>query len=161
MTIKTDQGTITVALDAAKAPCTVRALEWLAQHHYFDQTPCHRQTTASSGISVLQCGDPTGTGTGSPGFQYPNENTAGVTYDRGVVAMANAGPGTTGSQFFLNYADPSPSGAQALAGGYTVIGHVTGGLDVLDRITRPGVAGGSNDGAPASRPKILSLTITR
>jgi len=162
MVITTNLGTMTATLDAAKAPCTVHALRYLADNKYFDGTACHRETSGpDAGIYVLQCGDPTGSGGGSPGFQYGNENTAGVNYNRGVLAMANAGPGTNGSQFFINYADPSEEGAQALAGGYTVFGQVTEGLDVLDKITGPGAEGETGDGAPVTKPQILSIAITQ
>jgi peptidyl-prolyl cis-trans isomerase B (cyclophilin B) len=163
MVIITDAGTITAALDAQKAPCTVHALRTLADARYFDGTTCHRQTGgADAGISVLQCGDPTGTGNGGPGYGYANENTQGVTYDRGVLAMAHSQlPDSNGSQFFINYQNPTPQGAAALAGNYTVFGKITKGLDVLDKLTGPGVEGGGSDGAPASKPKILSITITQ
>jgi peptidyl-prolyl cis-trans isomerase B (cyclophilin B) len=160
MTINTNLGTMVATLDPAKAPCTVHALYALAQQKYFDDTPCHRETFGpEAGIYVLQCGDPTGTGSGSPGFTYKNENTAGVNYNRGVLAMANAGADTNGSQFFINYADPSEEGAQALAGGYTVFGQITQGLDILDKITSPGVDEGGSDGAPVTKPQITSITI--
>src|SRR4030095_14258938 len=127
---------------------TVHALLSLAQQKYFDDTPCHRETFGpAAGIYVLQCGDPTGSGSGSPGYTYKNENTKDVNYNRGVLAMANAGADTNGSQFFINYADPSEQGAQALAGGYTVFGQITEGLDILDKITGPGAEGESGDGA--------------
>ncbi|SNQ50762.1 Peptidyl-prolyl cis-trans isomerase (Rotamase)-cyclophilin family [Frankia canadensis] len=163
MVITTSAGTMTASLDAAKAPCTVHALLTLAQSRYYDDTVCHRQTGGTeAGISVLQCGDPTGTGSGSPGYGYANENTEGVTYDRGVLAMAHSSaPDSNGSQFFINYANPTKDGAAALAGGYTVFGKITEGLDVLDKLTRPGIEGGGSDGAPASKAKILSITITQ
>ncbi|WP_462185975.1 MULTISPECIES: peptidylprolyl isomerase [unclassified Frankia] len=163
MVITTGAGTITAALDAQKAPCTVHTLRTLAGARYFDGTACHRQTGgADAGISVLQCGDPTGTGNGSPGYGYANENTQGVTYDRGVLAMAHSQlPDSNGSQFFINYQNPTPQGAAALAGNYTVFGKITKGLDVLDKLTGPGVEGGGSDGAPASKPKILSITIAQ
>ncbi|MDT3445310.1 MULTISPECIES: peptidylprolyl isomerase [unclassified Pseudofrankia] len=160
MTINTNLGTMVATLDPAKAPCTVHAMYALAQQKYFDDTPCHRETFGpEAGIYVLQCGDPTGTGSGSPGFTYKNENTAGVNYNRGVLAMANAGADTNGSQFFINYADPSEEGAQALAGGYTVFGQITQGLDILDKITSPGVEEGGSDGAPVTKPQITSITV--
>jgi cyclophilin family peptidyl-prolyl cis-trans isomerase len=162
MTLNTNYGTIVATLDAAKAPCTVHALEYLAQQKFYDQTTCHRETAGStSEIFVLQCGDPTAQGSGTPGFAYKNENTSGVNYNRGVLAMANGGPDTNGSQFFISYADPTEAGAQALAGGYTVFGQITQGLDVLDKITGPGVQGEAGDGPPASKPEITSLTITQ
>jgi peptidyl-prolyl cis-trans isomerase B (cyclophilin B) len=159
MTIVTSLGTMKADLDAAAAPCTVHALLDLAQAKFFNNTQCHRETT--DGIFVLQCGDPTATGQGGPGFQYKNENTKDVNYNRGVIAMANAGADTNGSQFFINYKDPAASGAQALAGKYTVVGKITQGLDILDKITSPGVEGGGTDGTPASKPVITSLTITQ
>ncbi|EIV93214.1 peptidylprolyl isomerase [Frankia sp. QA3] len=163
MTITTDAGTMTASLDAQKAPCTVHALRTLADAKYYDDTICHRQTGgAEAGISVLQCGDPTGTGSGSPGYGYANENTEGVTYDRGVLAMAHSSaPNSNGSQFFINYANPTQEGAAALAGSYTVFGKITTGLDVLDKLTQPGVEGGGSDGAPASKAKIQSITISQ
>jgi|GEM_PF-232920 len=162
MVITTNLGTMTATLDAAKAPCTVHALQYLADQKYFDGSTCHRETSGpDAGIYVLQCGDPTGTGGGTPGFQYKNENTEGVDYNRGVLAMANAGADTNGSQFFINYADPTEEGAQALAGGYTVFGQITEGLDVLDKITGPGAEGETGDGAPVTKPEILSVTITQ
>jgi cyclophilin family peptidyl-prolyl cis-trans isomerase len=162
MVITTNLGSMTATLDAAKAPCTVHALKYLADAKYFDGTACHRETHgADAGIFVLQCGDPTGGGSGTPGFGYANENTTGAKYNRGVLAMANAGPDTNGSQFFINYADPSAEGAAALAGGYTVFGQITQGLDVLDKITGPGVVNGGGDGAPASKPVITSVKITQ
>ncbi|AEH09903.1 peptidylprolyl isomerase [Candidatus Protofrankia datiscae] len=159
MTINTNKGTIRAALDAEKAPCTVHALLTMANAKYFDNTTCHRETTQN--IFVLQCGDPDGTGMGGPGFAYANENTDGARYTRGVIAMANAGPGTNGSQFFINYQDPNEDGVQALATNYTVVGKVTEGLSVLAALTTPGVEGGAPDGAPASKPQTLTLTITQ
>ncbi|MEX5634714.1 protein kinase domain-containing protein [Parafrankia sp. FMc2] len=162
MVIATSEGTITATLDGAKAPCTVNALRSLAASGYYTDTPCHRQTGgAAAGISVLQCGDPTGTGTGGPGFGYANENTTDVNYNRGVLAMAHSSqPDSNGSQFFINYADPTPAGTSALAGSYTVFGYIVQGLDVLDALTSPGIAGGTSDGAPASHARILSIKIT-
>ncbi|KPM55567.1 peptidylprolyl isomerase [Frankia sp. CcI49] len=163
MVITTDQGTITAALDADKAPCTVNALRSLAEAGFYTDTACHRQTGgADAGISVLQCGDPTATGTGGPGFGYANENTEGVNYNRGVLAMAHSSqPDSNGSQFFINYADPTADGASALAGGYTVFGHITEGLDVLDKLTSPGIEGGGSDGTPASKAQIKSIEINQ
>ena len=162
MTINTNYGTMVATLDPQKAPCTVHALYTLAQQKYFDGTSCHRETAGpEAGIYVLQCGDPTATGNGTPGYKYKNENTSGVNYNRGVLAMANAGADTNGSQFFINYADPTKEGAQALAGGYTVFGQITQGLDILDKITSPGVVEGGGDGQPASKPQITSITISQ
>jgi peptidyl-prolyl cis-trans isomerase B (cyclophilin B) len=126
---------------------------WLAGEGYFDSTVCHRLTT--EGIYVLQCGDPTATGTGGPGYTVPDENLpaeGGVNYPAGTVAMANAGPGTAGSQFFLVYQDTT------LPPNYTIWGTVTSGLDVVERIAGAGVSGGGSDGAPAAPIGIVTAT---
>uniref|UniRef100_UPI0005BADD8F peptidylprolyl isomerase n=1 Tax=Nocardia thailandica TaxID=257275 RepID=UPI0005BADD8F len=135
-------GTIDLALDAAAAPRTVNSFAFLAGEGYFDHTRCHRLTT--EGIYVLQCGDPTASGRGGPGYRFPDENLAGATYPAGTVAMANAGPGTNGSQFFLVYRD------SRLPPNYTPFGRVTAGLDVLTGVAAAGVAGGGGDGTPAA-----------
>jgi peptidyl-prolyl cis-trans isomerase B (cyclophilin B) len=96
-------GEVTITLDRTKAPCTVNSFVSLADQGYFDDTKCHR--LADSGIFVLQCGDPTGTGNGGPGYEFANETDGTESYTEGVVAMANGGPGTNGSQFFLVWAD--------------------------------------------------------
>ncbi len=154
-TVATTCGTITVALDAAKAPHTVNSFVFLADKGYFDKTPCHRLTT--SGIFVLQCGDPTGTGSGGPGYALPDENLAGATYPAGTVAMANAGPDTGGSQFFFVYGDTS------LPPSYTPFGRVTTGLDVLRRIAKVGSdeANGPGDGSPNAPVSIESVTVAK
>ncbi|CAN5684413.1 hypothetical protein BH11ACT8_BH11ACT8_21130 [soil metagenome] len=141
-TLQTSAGDIDVTLDAAAAPCTVNSFTSLASQGYFDGTTCHRLTT--EGIFVLQCGDPTGAGTGGPGYSFADELTGAETYGPGTLAMANAGPNTNGSQFFLVYGD-SP-----LPASYTVFGSVgQAGLDVLTSIADKGTADGSGDGAPA------------
>jgi len=157
MVLGLNAGVISIALDKG-AKETVASMAFLARHKYFDATRCHRLTT--SGIFVLQCGDPTGTGGGSPGYTIPDENlpsadTSGVyVYPRGTVAMANTGaPHSGGSQFFLVYKD-SP-----LPPKYTVWGRMTSGLDVLDRIAAGGTADGSTDGAPNPAIVISSATI--
>ena len=96
-------GEVTITLDRTKAPCTVNSFVSLADQGYFDNTRCHR--LADSGIFVLQCGDPTGTGNGGPGYEFANETDGTESYAEGVVAMANGGLGTNGSQFFLVWAD--------------------------------------------------------
>lgn len=122
-TLVTNQGSVTVTMDRSIAPCTVNSFESLATQGYFDDTTCHR--LVDSGIFVLQCGDPTGTGTGGPGYVFDDElpqekpDSRGViNYRGGTVAMANAGPGTNGSQFFLVY-DDSP-----LPPDYTIFGQM-------------------------------------
>ncbi|MDQ0310173.1 peptidyl-prolyl cis-trans isomerase B (cyclophilin B) [Kitasatospora herbaricolor] len=132
-TLRTSQGTITFQALTDKAPCTTFSFRFLAEHDYFDRSHCHRLTTQR--LWVLQCGDPTGTGSGGPGYSFPDENLDGATYPAGTVAMANAGPNTNGSQFFLVWKDTKLSPA------YTPFGRVTGGMDVLQRIA----AGGEDD----------------
>ena len=151
-TVSTDQGDLTLELLAADAPCTVASFASLARQDFYADTPCHRLTT--EGIFVLQCGDPTGEGTGGPGYQYDEENLDGAEYPRGTVAMAKtAAPGTTGSQFFLVYRD-SP-----LPPEYTPFARITGGLEVLDAVAEAGVEGGGGDGAPAQPVQITSVSV--
>ena len=154
VTMATDQGDIVFDMDTAAAPCTASSLRTLASVRYFDNTPCHRLTT--QGISVLQCGDPTGTGSGGPGYQFADENLDGATYPRGTIAMANAGPGTNGSQFFVVYADSS------LPPAYTPFGVITSGLEVLDKIAAAGSDGssGAGDGKPNLPVVIETLRVT-
>lgn len=158
--LNTNQGPIGMELDRSTAPCTVNAIEHLVETDYYDDTVCHRLTT--SGIFVLQCGDPTGTGSGGPGFQFANEYPTDeaedadtpVIYPRGSIAMANAGADTNGSQFFLNYED-SPLPPQ-----YTYFGQITEeGLATLDGVAEAGVEGGAADGAPAEEVRIESADI--
>lgn len=153
LTFTTSAGPITVTLDPG-APRTIASMAALASKGYFHGTRCHRLTT--QGIFVLQCGDPTGTGTGGPGYTIPDENlpstSAGV-YRAGTVAMANSGPDTNGSQFFIVYQD-SP-----LPPSYTVWGTVTSGLPAVRKVAAAGVAGGGADGAPAIPVTITSVTV--
>ena len=161
MTLNTNQGAIAIALDN-RAPRTLASMAKLSAKGYFNTTHCHRLTTA--GIYVLQCGDPKGDGTGGPGYSIADENlpstanglltgASSALYPRGVVAMANSGPNTNGSQFFLVYKD-SP-----LPPNYTVWGEVTSGLDVIDRVAAAGAAGGSTDGPPNTRVVINSTVV--
>jgi peptidyl-prolyl cis-trans isomerase B (cyclophilin B) len=152
-TITTNCGVIKATLDAAKAPHTVNSFAFLAGKGYFTDVPCHRLTT--SGIYVLQCGDPTGTGSGGPGYKFTDENLKGATYGTGVLAMANAGANTNGSQFFINYKDSQ------LPANYTPFGKVTQGLDIVQAIGAEGASGGSGDGAPNQPVSILKFTITK
>ena len=151
----TNQGEIVIETTPSLAPLTVNAIAALAQKNYFDKTICHRLTT--EGIFVLQCGDPTGTGTGGPGFNIPDENlpeAVGNNYPAGTVAMANAGPGTSGSQFFLVYQDTT------LGPDYTIWGSITSGLDILQTIASAGVVDGGADGTPATGVTIESTKVT-
>ena len=142
-TLTTNCGTIVITTVGSKAPLTLTQLSTLAKGGYFDGSLCHRLTTG--GIFVLQCGDPTATGMGGPGFSYPDENlpaSAANNYPAGTVAMANSGPGTNGSQFFLVFADTT------LGPDYTIWGKITKGLDIVQGIAKAGVKGGGSDGAP-------------
>ncbi|WP_066897077.1 peptidylprolyl isomerase [Mycolicibacterium houstonense] len=162
--IATDHGNIGLDLANGQAPCTVNNFASLAHQGFFDGTTCHRLATGH--LAMLQCGDPSGTGTGGPGYRFPNEYPTNqyrlsdpaveipVIYPRGTVAMANAGPGTNGSQFFLVYED------SLLPPTYTVFGTVdTSGLAILDEIAADGVADGSNDGEPATPLTIASVSV--
>ena len=142
-TLTTNCGTIVITTVGNKAPVTLTQLSMLARAGYFNGSLCHRLTT--QGIYVLQCGDPTATGMGGPGFTFPDENLpANVqnNYPAGTVAMANSGPGTNGSQFFLVYADTT------LGPNYTIWGRITKGLDIVLAIAKAGVKGGGADGTP-------------
>ncbi|ORI12364.1 peptidyl-prolyl cis-trans isomerase [Rhodococcus sp. 1163] len=160
----TSQGPIGLTLDRAEAPCTVNSFTNLAAQGYFDDTPCHRLTT-SPGLKVLQCGDPSGKGSRGPGYEYPNEYpttafpaddpaaSTPVVYPRGTVAMANAGPDTNGSQFFLVYED------SVLPPQYTVFGTISAeGLATLDKVAAAGVATPGGDGAPNAAVTIQTVT---
>jgi peptidyl-prolyl cis-trans isomerase B (cyclophilin B) len=153
LTLNTNCGKVAIETDT-DAPKTVNAMLWLAEQEYFNSSPCHRLTT--KGIFVLQCGDPTGTGTGGPGFKIPDENlpkAGDANYPKGTVAMANAGPGTSGSQFFLVYKDTT------LPANYTIWGRITKGLDVITKVADAGVIGESNDGQPQTSIGILSTKV--
>ncbi len=150
--LQTSAGDIPLTLNGERTPCTVESFVSLAQQQYFSNTECHRLTT--SGIFVLQCGDPTGTGRGGPGYRFDDELDGGETYPAGTVAMANAGPGTNGSQFFLVYEDTK------LQPNYTVFGTMSPeGLAVVQSIAAAGTAGGAPDGAPANPVTITGVTV--
>jgi peptidyl-prolyl cis-trans isomerase B (cyclophilin B) len=173
VTLQTTQGSIPLTLNRVQAPCTVQSFVFLAQKTYFDNTPCHR-LTADPGLSVLQCGDPTGTGEGGPGYTIPDENPTGLApapsaqpgtptaiYPAGTIAMANTGqPNSGGSQFFLVYADSQ------LPPSYAVFGAVTAtGLNTLHKIAAGGITPGTDPETGQStdtdgKPK-LPVTITK
>jgi peptidyl-prolyl cis-trans isomerase B (cyclophilin B) len=161
----TSQGNIGLMLANNESPCTVNSFASLTGQGFFNDTKCHRLTTSPT-LGVLQCGDPKGDGTGGPGYQFANEYPTDqyppndpktqepVLYPRGTMAMANAGPNTNGSQFFLVYKDSQ------LAPQYTVFGTIQAdGLATLDKIAKAGVAGGGDDGAPAIDVTIKSLLL--
>ncbi|MDT7549704.1 MAG: peptidyl-prolyl cis-trans isomerase [Actinomycetota bacterium] len=148
VTLHTNRGDVTIEFGdrVTATPCTVNSFVHLARTGYYDSVACHRLTT--QGIYVVQCGDPSGKGTGGPGYRYDDESLTGTTYPEGAVGMANSGPGTNGSQFFLVYKDTQ------LDPNYTVFGRVVAGLDVLR-----GVADGGSTPAGDGKPK-LPLEIT-
>lgn len=145
LVLNTNCGPVTIrTVAASKAPETVNSMTFLAEQGFFDRTQCHRLTT--EGIYVLQCGDPEGDGSGGPGYSVADENLpADVTdgnYPKGTVAMANAGPGTAGSQFFIVY------DRTTLGPNYTIWGEVVGGLDRVEAIAEAGTVDGASDGPP-------------
>jgi len=155
-TIHTNRGNIVINLLNSKATCTVNSFVSLAKQKYFSLTTCHRLTT--SGIFVLQCGDPTGTGKGGPGYQFSDENLAGAKYPAGTVAMANAGPNTNGSQFFLVYQNTA-----GLQPNYTPFGTIVSGLKIIQNVAKAGSdnANGAGDGHPKEKVVIKSVTIKK
>jgi peptidyl-prolyl cis-trans isomerase B (cyclophilin B) len=161
----TSQGNLGLMLANNESPCTVNSFASLIGQGYFNNTKCHRLTTSAT-LGVLQCGDPKGDGTGGPGYQFANEyptdqyppndpkSQQPVVYPRGALAMANAGPGTNGSQFFMVYKDSQ------LSPQYTVFGTIQpDGLATLDKIAKAGVAGGGEDGPPATEVMVKSILL--
>ncbi len=167
-TLRTSQGDIVIKLRNAQAPCTVNSFVHLAQANFWAGTQCHRIST-DGGLYMLQCGDPTakasetitcdGTaGSGGPGYQFADENLAGATYGAGAVAMANAGPDTNGSQFFLVFQ------ATTLPPSYTPFGTITSGLAVLQKVAKAGTSctfPGAGGGVPKDKVAITAVTITK
>ena len=167
MVISTSAGDITITFEPDQAPCTVNSFVSLAKQSYFDNTPCHRITT--QGYYVLQCGDPDGTGQGGPGYFFADElvphdsrlepcgdveGQAYCTYGTGTVAMANRGPNTNGSQFFLVY------GNSRFPPDFTVFGHLdAAGLKVVKAIAAKGIGTLSGMGPGDGAPKV-PVTIT-
>jgi peptidyl-prolyl cis-trans isomerase B (cyclophilin B) len=143
LTLRTNCGNITATLLTKAAPQTTTNISTLANRKYYNGTICHRLTT--EGIYVLQCGDPTAQGAGSPGGWkgYADENlpkSGAKNYPAGTLAMANSGPSTNGSQFFLVYADTQ------LGPDYTIFGRITSGLDLLKKIAEVGAYKVESDG---------------
>jgi peptidyl-prolyl cis-trans isomerase B (cyclophilin B) len=180
LTLTTNLGVLSAVLDPAKAPCTVASIKYLAGKGFFDNTVCHRLTT--SGIFVLQCGDPSATGRGGPTYKFPDENLpdpiapsadpsadpsvnpsapAKARYSRGELVMANSGQNTNGSQFFIVYKDTD------LEPKYSRFGTVVSGLDWVDKVATDGLAPGTDgaanttgEGTPKTEVKITALTVT-
>jgi peptidyl-prolyl cis-trans isomerase B (cyclophilin B) len=139
--ISTNRGDIKATLNGDTTPCTVNSFLSLAKQGYFDDTKCHRLHITD--YFVLQCGDPTGTGQGGPGYIYDDELSGQETYTAGTLAMANSGPNTNGSQFFIVFKDsPFPPA-------YTVFGHVNAaGLKLVQGIAAEGI------GTPSNNPQL-------
>jgi cyclophilin family peptidyl-prolyl cis-trans isomerase len=149
-TIKTTEGDLTADLYVKDAPVTVNNFVFLANQHFYDNVKFHRIIKGF----MAQTGDPTGTGAGGPGYRF-NDEPVKRKYLRGTLAMANAGPNTNGSQFFIMHQDyPLPPN-------YTIFGQVTDGLDVLDKIANtPVTAGrGGEMSVPSNDVRIQSVTI--
>ena len=154
-TMTTNFGDITLTLDRADAPCTVNSFVSLAEQGFYDDTPCPR-IGDQEGFGILQCGDPTGTGAGGAGYSFPDELSGDETYPAGTLAMANAGPDTNGSQFFLVFRDSQfpPS--------YTTFGTIDeAGLEVIDAIAKEGndASNPAGGGAPNKDVTIEKVTI--
>jgi len=144
LTISTSIGDLQATLDADAAPCTVTSFVSLAEQAYFDSTTCHRVTT-SPGFGVLQCGDPTGTGTGGPGYSIPDELEETKSYPAGTLAMAKtSAPNSGGSQFFICYTDTQ------LPPEYTVFGSID---EASNKLVADAAAAGTVDGGPDGTPK--------
>lgn len=149
-TVSTSMGDIEVNLLAKEAPTTVNNFVFLAREGFYEDVKFHRIVKGF----MVQTGDPTGTGAGGPGYRFVDEPVAGD-YERGTVAMANAGPNTNGSQFFMMH------GTRDLPKNYTIFGRVTSGLDILDRIAEVpvGVSDRGEPSVPQTEVLIKKVTI--
>ncbi|MGB3828593.1 MAG: peptidylprolyl isomerase [Ornithinimicrobium sp.] len=152
--VETNCGTITLDLNGAAAPQTVASFLLLAEGGFWADSPCHRLVDAS--IHVLQCGDPTGTGRGGPGYTFGIENAPpDGFYPRGAIAMARtADPDSNGSQFFIVFEDTM---LPSEGGGYTIFGTVTDGMNIVDHVADAGVEGGGVEGMPAQPISIIGV----
>ena len=146
-TLHTTLGDISLEFLPAEAPLAVNNFLFLAGQGYYDEVIFHR---VISGF-MMQCGDPTGTGSGGPGYSFRDELEGSGKYERGTLAMANAGPNTNGSQFFIMHKD------YGLPHNYTIFGKVTDGLDVVDAIAALETDPGDR---PTETPSIKSITLT-
>jgi peptidyl-prolyl cis-trans isomerase B (cyclophilin B) len=156
--VRTSAGPIQLELYGDAAPQTVSSFLFLSKEKFYDDTRCHRLTT--EGIYVLQCGDPTGKGSGGPGYQYGIENAPkDGTFPAGTLAMARSSdPGSNGSQFFMVY---RKTALPTEGGGYSIFGRVTRGLDVLQKVAAAGTGNGTGDGAPKRPVTITGITVEK
>jgi peptidyl-prolyl cis-trans isomerase B (cyclophilin B) len=154
-TINTNRGAIVIDLLNSKATCTVNSFVHLAEAGFYNKTPCFRLSTSDP--YMLQCGDPTGKGSGGPGYEFASENLTGATYPAGTLAMANTGePDSNGSQFFLVYKN-SP-----LSPDYTPFGKIVSGLNILQAVAKAGYGkplSSAGGGAPKESVEFESVTI--
>ena len=152
-TVTTDIGPITLSLDAKTAPKAVNSFVFLAKQHFFDCIVFHRVVQGF----VDQTGDPTGTGTGGPGYSFADEPPAKATpqYPLGSLAMANSGANTNGSQFFFV---AGPAG-ESLPPSYTLFGAVTAGQSVVDKINASGAPASNSQGTPTTEHRMVSVTV--
>ena len=150
--VVTNKGSMTITLLPRVAPIAVQSFIFLAQHHYFDGVIFHRIIPGF----VIQGGDPTGTGFCGPGYEFRDEKVT-MAYARGVLAMANAGPNTNGSQFFIVL-----SGNTGLPPNYTIFGRITSGLDTMDRIASVplGVTSTGEKSRPLVKVYMKSVRVT-
>ena len=156
ITIFTNCGTIKIRPFFREAPLTITALTALINSGYYNQTQCHRLSTR--GIFWIQCGDPTATGLGEPGFVIKDENLPGQTddnYPKGVVAMSNFGmPDTNGSQFLMFYENTT-----LLSPNNTIWGEMVSGMEIIEFIAKGGVRGGNVEGVPSRKLVIERITV--
>jgi peptidyl-prolyl cis-trans isomerase B (cyclophilin B) len=155
VSLDTSIGDLQLTLDSALAPCTVKNFLSLVGQKYFDNTKCHR-LTVGEGLQVLQCGDPTGSGSGGPGYSFADEVYPTLKYGRGILAMANSGANTNGSQFFIVYGD-----ASGLTPQYTAFGTIDeASVKLIDKVAEAGVTpqNGPQDGTPITPVEIKTAT---
>lgn len=139
--LQTNYGPVVIDLDRANASCAVHNFTHLVRSLFYNNTQCFRLTN-STRLGVLQCGDIYRQEEGGPGYRFADEVTGAETYPRGTVAMGNQGPGTNGSEFFIVHSHAN------IAPVYSVLGHITHGMETLDRIVAAGIADGATDGQP-------------
>ncbi|MFY9652820.1 MAG: peptidylprolyl isomerase [Trebonia sp.] len=163
--INTNLGKIGISLLNSKATCTVNSFAHLAETNFFNNTQCWRVSN-SSGLYLLQCGDPNATaksklscssstlGSGGPGYQFADENLTGATYPAGTVAMANGGANTNGSQFFLVFKSTT------LPASYTPFGKITSGLDILQNVAKAGTSCTIQAGGGVPKKKVIINSVT-